>query len=329
MATSSAPHESESDDERFQAAVDFNVEVLTDSGSSGSTDSESDSGTEEAAVDAAGAAPASFPSFDQPFGTDGIVLENLERWQQSAGPASDGPAQSEAPWSAGDQIHRQALLILHNMYTKLNALSLDSKKQIRMLVGAPTASKTDLASSIVAHLIGVPERTVFNVVRREREPQLPRPNHIASAKACSASSRPSHALEHLTRLALRNVTMGRPATEFCGDLAVAGLAGADIGTSHHSKNFPGVVQYLAAQLVRQGTHKFLQQVVPSLGVPSDLEVIADSGSPDQFHGRNKSTVLAVGVVCTSPAPLESSSVLLSIASEEMDARGQADKPSIT
>lgn len=100
-----------------------------------------------------------------------------------------------------------------------------------------------------------------------------------------------------------------------------------VGVSHHSRNFPSLVQYLATKLVREAKTRFLQQCVPALGLPSDLEIIADGGAPDHFHGRNRSTVVAVGVVVTCPDLVEerpeSAAVFLSVASEDMDARGGA------
>lgn len=108
---------------------------------------------------------------------------------------------------------------------------------------------------------------------------------------------------------------------------MAQLGGADVGLTHHSQNYPDLAQHFACKIIAQGKERFLQQILPGLGIPSDLEVLADGGTPDHFHGRNKSTVVAAGVVLTCPNPgtdqAESSTVFLNIASEESDARGEA------
>jgi len=123
------------------------------------------------------------------------------------------------------------------------------------------------------------------------------------------------------------VWVGQLQSILTGDVRVAQLGGADVGLTHHSRNYPDLAQHFACKIVAQGKERFLQQILPGLGIPSDLEVLADGGTPDHFHGCNKSTVVAAGVVLTCPNPgtdqAESSTVFLNIASEESDARGEA------
>ena len=92
-----------------------------------------------------------------------------------------------------------------------------------------------------------------------------------------------------TRIALHNICLGRLATEYTGDARVAELGGADVGFTHHFT--PEIIQILhsilLAKLSLRGRSDSCSRFLPGLGIPSDLEVLADGGTPDHFHGRKK------------------------------------------
>lgn len=271
-----------------------------------------------------------------------LELEDIDLFMKHD--QSSPPEIPEAPWKQGELLHRQTLILLYNMNKALKNLPLNHRKQIRTLVGAPPAEKVDLAASIIAALTGTSSRTVAKVVAEVEAGTRPIPSSTATARsvlsstaaASSDSQKPSkeQSMVACTRIALHNICLGRPATEYTGDVRVAQLGGADVGLTHHSRNYPDLAQHFACKIIAQGKERFLQQILPGLGIPSDLEVLADGGTPDHFHGRNKSTVVAAGVVLTCPNlpgtdQAESSTVFLNIASEECDARGEAQAARVT
>ena len=61
--------------------------------------------------------------------------------------------------------------------------------------------------------------------------------------------------------------------------------------------------------------------LPGLGIASDLEILADSGSGDKHQGRERHTLLLVGVILSTKRGSES--MLLECHDEEADCRGDA------
>ena len=53
----------------------------------------------------------------------------------------------------------------------------------------------------------------------------------------------------------------------------------------------------------------LQEKVPSLGIASDIEVVADAGTIGKYYSRARDTVLLVGIVLSTESVLHTQSIL--------------------
>jgi hypothetical protein len=186
----------------------------------------------------------------------GLELEDLDRF--ITGEEEATVVIPDQPWKKGDVLHRQTLIMLHNMSAKLSSLSLKQRKDLRSWLGAPTANKHDLTSTLVAHLIGSSASTVANVVNEvksgtrqilsERSAGVPRKPAAATvpksgtggATALTKAEQKEDDLVACSRIALRSICLGRPATEYTGDVRVVQLAGGAVGLTHHSKKILAV-----------------------------------------------------------------------------------------
>lgn len=177
--------------------------------------------------------PTDLPHFEQPWGSGGLELERLH--VEREGQVDEGPAIPTAPWSQGDMLHRQTIIILRNMTQRLNDLPLGARKQMRALLGAPMADRADLASTIAGSLVGAPSKTIHKVV-----------SEVAAGKRKIAANRsteeprgvrrkppsvdavdPMAGIQVCTRVALRNIVLGRPASEYSGDLHLCKISGGE------------------------------------------------------------------------------------------------------
>ena len=71
------------------------------------------------------------------------------------------------------------------------------------------------------------------------------------------------------------------------------------------------------------TTRSLSRRLGSLGIPSDLEVIADAGTIGRFFSRARSTVWLVGVVASTDKPPYSKAYYVDLVDEGSDGRGLA------
>ena len=178
----------------------------------------------------------------------------------------------------------------------------------------------------------VPAKTVQNIIGDLKEGKriIHRPKKVSTRSSLAVEKADEErvgkeearrGLINVTRLALRNISLARPGNHFVGDLRVVQLANGDIGKSHHSRHYIDLVKHFGSSLVRRGLAHYMMRPLGALGIPSDIEVIIDSGSADKFQGRSKSVLLVVGGIITSQLHRDSVALLLGLVSEGQDARG--------
>lgn len=233
----------------------------------------------------------------------------------------------------GRPISPEALYLLANMHAGLDEMPKDLKQNILRHLNVARSASLSLTTQILSSLGYVSGKTIQNSVR----PILAGKKQLMPLQSGKKSERdqihtqpvnnrevPADAREHLMntiRTAVRHVVLGRPFEQLTGDLYTASLAGAQYGTTHHGKNLGREVLHVGLKVLHESLRKKLALELPGLGIPSDLEILADSGSGDKHQGRERHTLLLVGVILSTKRGSES--MLLECHDEEADCRGDA------
>ena len=121
------------------------------------------------------------------------------------------------------------------------------------------------------------------------------------APLCFRAPDASHRLMMLhVREVLANAVLGRADVDYVRALSRYRLAGVQIGNKYCSRHFAVAVEHLACVGVRAITRDRLAGILPGLGIPSDLVVIFDGISIGSSSFSTHESLLATGVVATSP-----------------------------
>ena len=116
---------------------------------------------------------------------------------------------------------------------------------------------------------------------------------------------------------------GHPKIHYPEVINLMSLANADIGHSHHHRHFVSLCENAAHHLLSACIHHDINAIMPSVGVPRDLELIVDSGTIGRYFSRSSESLLLVGVIHSIPCPPYSKAVMLDCINEGHDARAPA------
>ena len=75
-------------------------------------------------------------------------------------------------------------------------------------------------------------------------------------------------------------------------------------------NFPTAIEYIGGLAVTQLAAKFVNGVLPGLGIPSDIELFFDPGTIGKVFRAVRSTVMVTGIVVSDPSNSDGSCALL-------------------
>ena len=104
----------------------------------------------------------------------------------------------------------------------------------------------------------------------------------------------------LLREALSGAVQGLADSAYIRGLARLKLAGADVGSKYHSRQFVRSAEYLAGQAIMVLTRESLDRHLPALAIPSDMALIFDGVSIGASSFATHETLLVIGVVVTRP-----------------------------
>lgn len=117
-------------------------------------------------------------------------------------------------------------------------------------------------------------------------------------------------LRTMVRTALGNAVSGRSHQDFMHDMAQLQMAGLHLGTKYLNRGFPFAVEHVGALAVSQLAAKFVNESLPGLGIPSDIELFFDPGTIGKVFRSVRSTVLVTGFVISDPSSEDGSRAIL-------------------
>lgn len=98
------------------------------------------------------------------------------------------------------------------------------------------------------------------------------------------------ALRIMVRQCLGNAARGRPQSDFTADLARLKAAGVEVGEKFLGRYFTTAVEHAGACVVREAASHFQRRLLPSLDIPSDVELFFDAGTIGRVFKSVRSTV---------------------------------------
>ena len=99
----------------------------------------------------------------------------------------------------------------------------------------------------------------------------------------------------MVRTALGNAVLGRSRRDFLTDMARYRLAGLHLGTKYLNRDFPSAVEHIGGLAVSKLAAKFVNAVLPGLGIPSDIELFFDPGTIGKVFKAVRSSVMVTQV----------------------------------
>jgi len=280
-------------------------------------------------------------------GDAGIELEELDQphhhLQQHATTRTRAwePGENCVGWlDRGHDMQLQTQVLLTNGYLRLGRMHARSRRAIRALV-KPVGSLngTTVCAQILSGLFCLPARTIENTVKHVIANKFcPSPRHAPSGPSgntgratqsaeagedCDQLPQDIVPMKNLVRLCLANAVAGRPHTAFPQSVNLIDLSGGVVGTVHHSKAFALLCETMASKTAKEFVGSSLSIEVPALGIPSDLELIADGATVGKYYSRSRDTLIMIGVVLSVEQDPGSMALFLDCPNESGDGRGLA------
>ena len=157
-----------------------------------------------------------------------------------------------------------------------------------------------LVSSLTCLSVSTVKRSVYTT-----RPALQREQHksvtVKGKKPQTPDATASKTIMRtMIRQSLANAVQGRSHGDFMGDLARIQMAGATIGEKYLQRWFTSTVEYVGALAVANVASAYVHKPLPSLGIPSDLELFFDPGTIGRVFRAVRATVVVSGVTISTP-----------------------------
>ncbi len=128
---------------------------------------------------------------------------------------------------------------------------------------------------------------------------------------------------NLVRFCIAGCVRGDPQIRYCENINLMALADADVGDTNHSEEFAVACEAVAFQELADIINHALQNDLGGIGVPADMELIADGGTIGKYYSRGRDNMLFIGIVISVPHPPWSLAILLDVVNEAGDGRSGA------
>ena len=144
----------------------------------------------------------------------------------------------------------------------------------------------------------------------------------ATTSAGTPVTKELRALGSMVRQCLANAVRGRPQSDFASDVARLKLAGVEVGEKFLNRHFVTAVEHVGSSVIASSAGIFQRRPLPSLGIPSDVELFFDPGTIGRVFRSVRSTVVIIGITLSAP-DVDGGTVSLFVdaPAESVDGRG--------
>ena len=218
------------------------------------------------------------------------------------------PGSNCGPWVVGKvaPLLAQGQVLVTNAYVNMRRLPVGVCQTLLSHLGMSGVCK-NYADWCVAAIMGISKNMVRTLWRKmhdqEWEPSLA--NHDPelgkpAAPHISADDK-RRALVVRVREAVYTCAAGGTSTDYIGAIHRMQMAGLKLGSKYDHHSFLTLVEHLAVVCCRELTGRSLMELVPSLGIPSDLSLVWDGVSIGGTMWSRGETLCVIGVGCCDTA----------------------------